>query len=683
MTVWGNGVPARIERSRMGDLLVEMGLLDEQTLLDAMAEQRSSGRRLPRILGEKRVLDEERLTKAVAAKLGLEVVNVASLKIHERVLALIPPQVALRYGVLPIAIKRANGAEYLYLVMADPLDAEAIGEVQRVSGRQVRVLMASASDVDQAIDAQYRALQGRQVAPPGPPTSPPPPVAPSGIRAAPQQAARPVPVRAAAAPPKSTPPPQRVAAARPSPPQPRPAPPGPESDLVHPSEMEDPRGELHTRIDGPTDFRAVQQDEPRPSAQADWDLAVRDWDQAQASNDLGKPAGVQEVRADSDPVTTEAQLDHFDDDEPFELVEVEEIKTGEIELEELSEVQIEALQPAPVRNLVPEPAHSQVPEDGIPAFAAAFEIPIDVDDSHHPFDGPGLEEIPTGLERTGIIPAIDWEVEEFEPPPLPARDVTNLALVDGDIPLSDEATHARAGEVQAPGDMDDGATVEGPTLDFLAALELPPELAPPPQQQQPEDSDADAMPVIEPSSLVSLMDEQQEIEDTGADAIPELEPPAPKAAPPTRLFDESNREVVSGPQGSKEEEPTNPRIDTSSVQAMLDVEESAAETDDVDDGDAVLSALDGQFNLDSPEPVVEQAAPKAQPPIEREEAPASSGARPDERSRSLVRVLMQGRSLKSAERAELVLALGRLLIKNGVLDEEELAMELSLDADER
>ncbi len=155
----------------MGDLLVEMRLVDQETIRAALVEQRVSGRRLPRILAEKRVLDEERLTKAVATKLGLEAVNVSSLKIHERVLALIPVNVAAKYGVLPIAIKRVNQAEVLYLVMADPLDTEAIGEVQRLTGRQVRVLMATSSDVDQAISTQYKA-QLRSPATP-PPLRPP------------------------------------------------------------------------------------------------------------------------------------------------------------------------------------------------------------------------------------------------------------------------------------------------------------------------------------------------------------------------------------------------------------------------------------------------------------------------------------------------------------------------------
>ncbi|MCA9555963.1 MAG: hypothetical protein KC933_38415, partial [Myxococcales bacterium] len=145
------------ERSRLGDLLLDMRLVDQETLQAALQEQRTTHKRLATILAERRVLDEERLTKAVAARLGLESVALSSHKVHERVLGLIPYAVAKRYGLLPIAVKRTQQAEVLYLVMVDPLNTEALGEVQRLTGRQVRVLMASATELDQCIDRHYLA----------------------------------------------------------------------------------------------------------------------------------------------------------------------------------------------------------------------------------------------------------------------------------------------------------------------------------------------------------------------------------------------------------------------------------------------------------------------------------------------------------------------------------------------
>ena len=737
---------ARAERSRMGDLLLEMGLLDEATLDAALAEQKLSGRRLPRILGEKRVLDEERLTKAVAAKLGLEVVNVSSLKIHERVLALIPAAIALRYGVLPIAIKRANGAEYLYLVMADPLDADAISEVQRVTGRQVRVLMGTATDVDTAIDAQYRAIQGKHVAPMPPATQPPPPQPPpqlvppakqpnlQAVRKsdpaipAPRQVKRPIsqglgvqpldpatggptelvrpalpPLRThqptpapAPAPTRAQPTPVR-AAPQPSAPAPQPSPstsrvtPAPKTptlatarapasispppsmsaqaarrpsfrltaqdlDLIQPMPLDEPDDEPRTRIDDPV--------------QADWDLAVRDWTPPASpppasASALSQRAGEHQIRIE-EPVTTEAKLADLDvdHDEPFELVEVEaeEISTSQIELEELSEAQVIAMQAQPVR-LAMQPLE----------MMRAFEIPIDIDDSFHPFEGPTQDDVPTGLERTGIIPAIDWSSEQFEPPPLPESGRPNRALIGGDIPMSKAAVEARLHGTPAP-------NPRAPGFDFIAALEVPPPAAPvpvlvappvaparPASQRKPalaqaEDSDADAMPVIEPSSLMSLMDFEASQEITGSNDIPK----APESAPPsTLLFDESKK--------VREDEQT--LLDVPGMQIPIEDIEDLEPTPSGDevDRDAVLLALDGQFSQFS-DPIVMEQPVEAMPLVEPTAA--------DDHARGLVRALLLGRSLKSVERAELVLALTRLLIKNGVIDEEELAIELTLDADE-
>lgn len=145
------------ERSQLGDLLVEMGLVGREQLNSAITQQRATGGRLARILAERRLVDEDRIAKAISAKLGLEAVNLSSLRIHERVLAIVPASVALKHGALPIAIKRANQVEYVYVVMADPLDGEAIAELQRVSGRQIRVLVATASEVDRALEQHYRA----------------------------------------------------------------------------------------------------------------------------------------------------------------------------------------------------------------------------------------------------------------------------------------------------------------------------------------------------------------------------------------------------------------------------------------------------------------------------------------------------------------------------------------------
>lgn len=253
--------------SQLAELLVDMGLIDREQMIAALAQQRSSGGRLVRILSERRLVDEERLAKAIAAKLGLEAVNLASLKIHERVLSIVPPAIALKYAALPIAIKRTNQAEFVYVVMSDPLDSDALAELHRVSGRQIRVLVASATELDRALEQNYRNFTPVKVPPPEPmgasalrqasggpsgntPPNPSPPAPREPVR---RTGPMPVPV----APPTSTPP-VPVAPASvgvPAPRRPNPAPPPPP-----PPPQPFPRAKVPT----PVSFHAP----PVPSAPA-------------------------------------------------------------------------------------------------------------------------------------------------------------------------------------------------------------------------------------------------------------------------------------------------------------------------------------------------------------------------------------------------------------------------------
>ena len=141
----------------MAQLLLDMRLLDEPTLRLALRDQRVSGRRLPQILAMHNVVDEERLARAIASALGIDIVQPATLKIHGRVLELVPAPLAVLHGVLPFAVQRTNDEDVLHLAMADPLDREAIDDIARTTRHAVRVAVAPATELEAAIHRWYRA----------------------------------------------------------------------------------------------------------------------------------------------------------------------------------------------------------------------------------------------------------------------------------------------------------------------------------------------------------------------------------------------------------------------------------------------------------------------------------------------------------------------------------------------
>lgn len=675
---------ARTERSRLGDLLVEMRLVDEAVMRSVVAEQRSSGRRLARILAERRLIDEERLTRAVASKLGVDAVSVAGVRIHDRVLGLIPPAMAQVHGVLPVAIKRTNQNEVVYLVMTDPLDTNAINEVQRVTGREIRVLMGKASEVDDAIAQHYgpseetepttvddpsegrASFDGRPRRPGGAPRprvgSAPSPV--SGTRPGPaaRSAAGRLQLSALGTLSPSVPvsePPPLAPAAPPPPPVTR-----VDDDVndevatARPGEVpaevtvEDSPGleaavdagppPLHeskaperapTRIDDR--FGRLEERLKTPGEADEWERSVRQWE---GSAFAGEPR---------DPVEPPAPAAADDEEDAPATGAGRELHSAADGLDWGQQIDI----PTPANKVAPPSAESRPPRR---LLAATLEIPVNWDEESHPFQGPVLSQVRVGLERTAIIPADELANAEFEPPPLvdPPSAVASALAGQDDIPTSTAAVEARAVELaDDPEPADEEPEIEEVALEPIAdadvvSLDGERELA-----ESSAATDARPIPVLEPSSLPSLIDEADTSQrDTGADALP-----------------------LGGARGAVDDMATHPRIDGQLLRSALTASspvEAIPETKPV--------ASSRAETVLSPMKVGLRTAPKPSGPS----APPLKSAKPargDEATRhatSMVAALRSGASLSSPQRAELVLALGRLLLDKGVITEAELLKAL-------
>src|SRR5688572_24488545 len=93
-------------QQRLGSLLVELGFIDEEQLDSALEEQQRSGKRLGKILVEGSVITEDRLVHALSRQLGIETCDPVTTNIHDRVLKLVPVELAYRHRVLPVALKK-------------------------------------------------------------------------------------------------------------------------------------------------------------------------------------------------------------------------------------------------------------------------------------------------------------------------------------------------------------------------------------------------------------------------------------------------------------------------------------------------------------------------------------------------------------------------------------------------
>ena len=144
-------------RMRLGELLVRHGLITTKVLEDALKAQRQSGKQIGEILLAHGHISESQLIPVLASQLKVGYTDVPSLILGSDELSLLPEALARKYTALPIR-RQANRLE---VVMADPLDFEAIRDLSFATGMKVSPSLGGRGQILEAIDRFYaRHLEG-------------------------------------------------------------------------------------------------------------------------------------------------------------------------------------------------------------------------------------------------------------------------------------------------------------------------------------------------------------------------------------------------------------------------------------------------------------------------------------------------------------------------------------------
>jgi type IV pilus assembly protein PilB len=128
---------AMTPRRRLGEILMDAGVLTEAELEHAMLLQRESGERLGSILVSQGLVDEEVMLSALETQLGIPRVHLARYIISPDVAQLVPEMFARTNRVFPIE----RTENHLTIAMADPLDIFAMDDVRIMTGCTAQRIM--------------------------------------------------------------------------------------------------------------------------------------------------------------------------------------------------------------------------------------------------------------------------------------------------------------------------------------------------------------------------------------------------------------------------------------------------------------------------------------------------------------------------------------------------------------
>jgi hypothetical protein len=142
-------------KKRLGEMLVEAGIIGETQLHAALGHQRQWGGRLGGILVELKLASEEAIVDALALKFGFDVARLDRLEPYafSQAKALVPREYAIRNHVFPISADTG----VLVVAMSDPTNLALTDELAFRSGKRVKVCIAGENAIAAAVRAHYGA----------------------------------------------------------------------------------------------------------------------------------------------------------------------------------------------------------------------------------------------------------------------------------------------------------------------------------------------------------------------------------------------------------------------------------------------------------------------------------------------------------------------------------------------
>jgi type IV pilus assembly protein PilB len=133
---------------KLGDILVDRGLITSEQLSEALVAQDRTGRALGRILVDQRSVTEKELVAALAAQLGIDFVDLETAEVDGRAATLIKDAILRRYAVFPFRFEDGK----LVVAMSDPSNVVAVDDLRTVTGLDIQPAVATKDDILACID---------------------------------------------------------------------------------------------------------------------------------------------------------------------------------------------------------------------------------------------------------------------------------------------------------------------------------------------------------------------------------------------------------------------------------------------------------------------------------------------------------------------------------------------------
>jgi type IV pilus assembly protein PilB len=138
-------------RKKIGECLIQAGLITEDDLNAALAEHKRTGERVGVVLVRMNLATEKQIAKALAFQLGFPYINLNENPPDPAAVVLIPKEVSLKRVCVAVGLEK----NLLTVAMSDPLLFSLVQDLEFQTGHRIKQVVATRGDILEAIQTGY------------------------------------------------------------------------------------------------------------------------------------------------------------------------------------------------------------------------------------------------------------------------------------------------------------------------------------------------------------------------------------------------------------------------------------------------------------------------------------------------------------------------------------------------
>jgi len=141
----------QIKANRLGEMLLEAGLIDRFQLDSALSMQRNLGGRIGSALVKLGYLPEDTIMEFLESQAKFSRISLSDMEIPQKLMTLIPAGRMQHLLVIPIEMRQQGKEKILRVAMTDPTNLKLIDDLQFATGCRVLPVLASENEIRQTL----------------------------------------------------------------------------------------------------------------------------------------------------------------------------------------------------------------------------------------------------------------------------------------------------------------------------------------------------------------------------------------------------------------------------------------------------------------------------------------------------------------------------------------------------